>query len=348
MQYGVSPSNPLESLALRLGTVPIPVLDALLPPLKARAILVAGRLGIFEELAGGERTAAALAQQLGLDAEATEMLLRTLVASDYLKQRRDTYRLAAVTRRSLLRSSPLPLWGFVEWCGYLWSTLAGLENLVRQGSSPDFHDRLESGETWVLYQRAMQEVARFQAPRLLRHIPLPAGARRLLDIGGAHGLFAAELARRHPGLRAEVLELPEAVGAARTLAREAGYGDLVVHRAGDLREEDLGSGELDLVLLASVLHHFPAPEASALLRRVEKALRPGGRVAIWEIDVPAAEAPAEIGDLAALFFRLTSGAGAFRTEEGLAWLRDAGFTKVRAKRLRSLPGNVLLLGEKGS
>lgn len=344
MQYGVSPSNLLESLALRLGQVPIPVLDALLPPMKARAILVAVRLGVFEALAEGGLTAAEVAARRGLDPEAVEMLLRTLVAGDYLEQRGELYRLAKVARRSLLRAAPLPLWGFAEWCGHLWGPLAGLERLVRTGAGDDLHGTLADPAAWGLYQRAMLEIARYQAAPLARRIPVPRGARRLLDIGGSHGLFAAELARRHPGLRAEVLERPEAIAAARELAREAGLA--VEHRAGDLRDEDLGSGTLDLVLLANVLHHFRAEENAELLRRVHRALRPGGVVAIWEIDVPAAGSPAAIGDLAALFFRLTSSAEALRAGDSEAWLRAAGFAAVRARRIRSLPGNVLVLGEK--
>lgn len=346
MQYGAVPSNLLERLALRLGKVPIPVLDALLPPMKARSILTAVRLGIFEALADGELKAAEVAGRRGLDPEATELLLRTLAAGEYLEQRGDTYRLTKVVRRSLLRGSPLPLWGFTEWCGQLWGTIAGLEDLVRTGNGADLHGQLQGPAAWALYQRAMLEIARFQAADLARHIPVRKGDRRLLDLGGSHGLFAATVARRHPGLAAEVLEHPDALESARELAREAGIGGEVAHRAGDLRDADLGDGELDLALLANVLHHFGAAENVALLRRIHRALRPGGRVAIWEIEVPVADAPPEIGDLAALFFRLTSGAAAFRAGSGESWLREAGFAAVRAKRLRRLPGNVLLVGEK--
>lgn len=346
MDYGILPGGPLERLALKMGTVPVPVLDALLPLVKARSILVAVELGIFEALRDEPLAAAELARRHGLDAEATGMLLRTLTASDYLEQRGDRYRLTRLARRSLLRGGAEELWGFTAWCGHLWGTIGRLEELLATGRGIDLHGTLERPADWALYQRAMLEIARFQAPVLARKLPLRRGARRLLDIAGGHGLFAAELVRRHPGLAAEVLELPAAVDAARELAREEGIGHLVEHRAGDLHTAELGDGELDLVLLSNILHHFGAEQNIALLRRIHRALAPGGNVAIWEIDVPDPQSPAQIGDLAALFFRLTSTAAAVSGDTCAAWLRQAGFAKVTLRRLVTLPGNVLVCGSK--
>ena len=347
MQYGAHPSNLIESLAFRLGQVPIPVLDALMPLLKTRSILAGVELGIFEALRAGGLTAAAVARQRELDPENVELLLRTLVACEYLQQNGDLYRLTPLARRSLLRGSDNELWGFTSWCGHLWGTIAELEKLVSTGVGVDLHGRLEDPALWASYQRAMLEIARFQAKTLARKIPLPRGARRLLDIAGSHGLFAAELVRRHPGLVAEVIELEKALGAARELAREEGIADLVTHRAGDLRSDEFGEAEIDLVLLANILHHFRAEENIDLLRRVRRALKKGGQVAIWEIDVPASGSKADIGDLGALFFRLTSSAAAWRADDYADWLRQAGFAKVVVKRFFTLPGNVLVLGGEG-
>ena len=346
MRYGAHASNPLESLALALGRVPIPVLDALLPTLKARSILAAVELEIFDVLKDGPLSASEVARRLSLDPEATELLLRTLVAAEYLKQKEDAYRLTRQARGSLLRDAKHSLWAFTQWCGQLWGTIAQLESLVSTGRGVDLHGTLHDPQSWALYQRAMLEIARFQAAGVARHIPLPPGARRLLDIGGSHGLFAAELVRRHPGLEAEVLELESALEAARALAREEGIGALVKHRAGNLLSDSFGDRELTAVLLANVLHHFGPEENRDLLRRVHQALEPGGVVAIWEIDVPAAGAVPDMADLGALFFRLTSTAKAFRAEDYAALLRGLGFASARVKRLATLPGNVLVLAVK--
>jgi 2-polyprenyl-3-methyl-5-hydroxy-6-metoxy-1,4-benzoquinol methylase len=346
VKYGVGASNPLESLALLLGKVPVPVLDALMPLMKARSILTAVELGVFEALREGALDAMEVAQRRNLDAEATELLLRTLVASGYLKQEGDLYELSAGTRRTLLEGAENELWGFTLWNAHQWKTIAGLEHLLQTGEGIDLHGTLDDPELWARYQRAMLEIARFQAKSLARHIPVPQGAKRLLDIAGSHGLFAAEICRRHQGLRGEVLELPSALEAARKLAQEEGIAALVEHREGDLRQGDFGQEEIDVVVLANILHHFQAAENIDLLRRAKAALVRGGSIAIWEIDVPASGSKADIGDLGALFFRLTSNARAWRAEDYAAWLSVAGFREVKVKRILTLPGNVLVRGKR--
>lgn len=346
MKYGAHSSNPLESLAFLFGKVPIPALDALMPLLKARSIHAGVELGVFDALAGGPLAAGELAASRGLDLEAAEMLLRCLVACQYLEQQGERYALAEVARRHLLRGSEKGLWAFTLWSGKLWDTIGRLDEMLVSGRGFDLHDSPATPEDQALYQRAMLEIARLHATRLAEQIELPPGAQRMLDIAGSHGLFAAELVRRNPGLSAEVLDLESAVEHARALAREEGIDGLVKHRAGDLSAAELGEGELDLVFLANILHHFPPAQNLELLRRVHRALLPGGQVAVWDIEPAPAGSKAGIGDLAGLFFRLTSGARTYRPEEYGGWLQEAGFTAVKTRRILSLPGYALVLARK--
>ena len=41
-----------------------------------------------------------------------------------------------------------------------------------------------------------------------KRMPVPDGARDMLDIGGSHGYLSVAVCRRHPELRATVLDLP--------------------------------------------------------------------------------------------------------------------------------------------
>ena len=63
---------------------------------------------------------------------------------------------------------------------------------------------------WERYQRAMRAIAGLGATELARRVSLPTRARAMLDIGGSHGYYAVAFCRRHPRLRATVLERPEA------------------------------------------------------------------------------------------------------------------------------------------
>ena len=59
---------------------------------------------------------------------------------------------------------------------------------------------------------------------IVRLAPLPAGARRLLDIGGGHGRYALAFLHKHPELRATVFDSPRALLAFLDRWHQAGLG----------------------------------------------------------------------------------------------------------------------------
>ncbi|HKE55878.1 MAG TPA: methyltransferase, partial [Pyrinomonadaceae bacterium] len=126
---------------------------------------------------------------------------------------------------------------------------------------------------------------------------------------------------------------------------EVGYSDLVNHREGDLQNDPLE--ESDAALLANILHHFRPTQVTALLGRVRAVLRPGGTVAIWELEAPRTDRRADHGDLMALFFRLSSTSGAYHGKQYANWLAEAGFSAVRVLRPWCSPGRVLVLARAG-
>jgi SAM-dependent methyltransferase len=341
MKIGAIPETLAERLALAAGAVPVPLAETLPTLLLARSLLAAARFGFFEALAGGPLTAAEVAERRGTDPGATRVLLDTQVSLGYARVSGGRYGLTAAARRWLLPDSPESLHDSLLYRYLEWDWIARLDDFVKTGRHLDFHAGMDAGQ-WALYQGGMAALARLGGGELARRVPVPAGARDLLDIGGSHGLFSAALCRRHPGLRAVVLDLPEAVEhAAPILAREA-MGDRVVHRPGDALEADLGSGAWDVVLLSNLAHHFDDAQNRGLARRVAQSLRPGGVFVIQEIiRRESRESPGEGGQIGALFdlyFALTSEAGTWSFAEMASWQRDAGLKPKRAVRLRRSPG----------
>lgn len=345
MKYGLIPSNLIERLALWSGKLPVPMLDALFGPIKTRAIMAGVSLGVFEGLRDRPQSATALAERLQLDPGALELLLRTLVVCEYLVQDGEAFALSDMARRTMLDDAPMGLAGYMRFNYQQWEFIEHLEELVRTGRGVDFHDTMRDPEHWKNYQRGMLEVARFQSTVLAARVPVPANATSLLDLAGSHGLLGAAICRRHPPMRSTVLDLPQAIAHAGPLAEQEGLADLVTHRAGNLLTDDYGHDH-DVVLLANILHHFDAEANATILVRVRDAMRAGGTVAIWEIEAPVPGSPVTSGDGAALYFRLTSTAGAFHGDQYQLWLEGAGFVDVRITRPMTTPGNVLVCGKK--
>jgi hypothetical protein len=341
MQYGVIPTSLAERLALAAGAVPVPLIDLSFGVLKARMIMAGVSLGVFNALAQEPHTPHSLAAMLKVDASCLELLLRCLVHARYLRLHGERYSLAPLARKSMIDGAPRDMSGFTMWHYTQWEFIEHLETLIRTGEGVDFHRTMTDRDAWGHYQKAMLEVARFDAPVLAKHVPVRANARRLLDLAGSHGLMGASIARRHPPLRTTVLDLPPALEHARALAEREGHADIVEHRAGDLTTDDLGTG-WDVVLLSNILHHFTPPDVRRILARAFAALAPEGTVAIWELERPAPGGKPSEGDGVALFFRLTSTAAAYSGEEYASWLREAGFARTKVVRPTLRPGYVLI------
>ena len=341
MKYGLIPTNILERLALWSGKLPVPMMDALFGPMKTRAIMAGVTLGIFEGLRDGPLSADVLASRLTLDAGALDLLLRTLVMCEYLTHQQSRFALSPLARRTMLHDAPMPLVGYMRFNYEQLKFLDHLEALVRTGRGLDFHETMTDPQSWADYQRGMLEAAHFAAPIVAARVPVPRQATSLLDLAGSHGLLGAAICRRHPPLRSTVIDLPQAVVHARRLAETAGIADIVTHRDGNLLTSDLGRDH-DVVLLSNILHHFRPETNQAILARVRDALRRDGVVAIWELEAPRRDSPVTSGDGAALYFRLTSTAGAYHGDEYAGWLREAGFERITVVRPALAPGNVLV------
>jgi hypothetical protein len=248
----------------------------------------------------------------------------------------------------LLRGSSLECRGFLRFNYTQWRLVEHLDHLLQTGVGLDLHRTMQGSQDWENYQRAMLEIARCHAPILARQVPVRRGARLLVDVAGSHGLLGAAICRRHAPLRSRVLELPVALDPARRLAQEERIDDVVEHVPGDLRTDELGSGA-DVILLANIVHHLSPAENLDLLRRAHRTLRPGGTLAIWDIESRAEGARAELGrDAIALFFRLTSTSRCFSEGDLRKWLEAAGFTRVRSSRSPLAPLHLLVHGRRST
>ena len=333
MKLGAIPENLAERLAIALDLVPRPLAETLPTLLLARSLMVSARFGLPQALAEGALAAEEVASRCRTDPRATRILLDTLASLEYVQLSEGRYELTAGGRKWLLSLHDSLLYRYLEW-----DWISRLDDFVRTGETLDIHGEMNP-EQWALYQRGMADVARLGIPEQARRIPVPAGSRDLLDLGGSHGLLSAALCREHPGLRAVVLDLPEALEHAAPILDREGMGERVVHRPGNALTDDLGVEAWDVVLLSNLAHHFDDATNRELARRIARALRPGGVYAIVEIF--RRESPTESGQIGALFglyFALTSQSGTWSFEEMAAWQRDAGLRPRKPVRLRKSPG----------
>jgi SAM-dependent methyltransferase len=346
MKLTVTGENLIERLLIAFGVVPVTLVDTHMSFMRARAIMVGVKLGIFEALASGAMTAADVTSRCGTSLAGTEKLMNALVGCGYLRFARGGYELSPVARKWATSDSPHTLRDKVLFEFIEWTLVENFEDFVRTGQPLDIHSRA-SEEEWGLYQRGMRALSGLVAPEIVRRTPMPGGASAMLDIGGSHGYISVAMCRRYANLRAEILDLPAAVAHAAPILAKERMGNRVVHRAGDALTDDFGTNQWDLVFVSQLLHHFNETTNREFARRAARALKPGGVFVILELTRPSS--PQDVGQVGALldlYFALTSQSGTWSVEEMSDWQREAGLASQKPIRLRTMPGAVEIVAVK--
>jgi len=334
----------LERIGLALGRVglsppalPLPFYDGYLGPLAARAVMAATRLGVIAALAEQPSDAGGLARRLGLDEERLEVLLAALTSLGYIRRRRDGR--WAPTRMARRWLGPDGVDAMVGHLAYeAWDRLSALEEVLAGAEPTGWHEAGPEDRLWVGYQRGMAQLEAMTAKDLAAAIPVELPS-TLLDVGGGPGLHAAEMCRRHPGLQATVVDLEGA-------ARHATPREGVRFVAANFFEADLGS-DFDVATVHSVLHNFPPDRCRLLLERVREALRPGGLLAVQELERgPVGRAAPLPSSLGSLLFLTAMGSRTYTAPELSAMARDAGFVAEHVLRPVRLPGSLILLARR--
>jgi len=126
---------------------------------------------------------------------------------------------------------------------------------------------------------AMHAIARPLAPRMVAAVQ-PAGAKHLLDLGGASGTYTLAFLEAVPGLQATLFDLPEVIPLARERFATAGCLDRVGLVSGNYLTDPLPGGHDLAWLVRRDPFQTDRKRNLALYRRVFDSLLPGGRIVI--------------------------------------------------------------------
>ena len=345
MRLSLNGGNPAEWLALQAGVVPVAAAEAWGGVALSGILVTAVRTGVVDRLARQPSTAGELAAGLGLDPLPTGLLLECLRSAGHLVVRGGRYRLSRRSRRWLDPKAPLSVTRFVAATADYWDWWSRLDEVTRHGRPVGHHDAPPDHPYWRRYIGGQLELARLSADEVARKLPMPPGARTLLDIAGGHGWYSARLADRYPNLTATVLDLPGSAAVGRDIIAAAGYAERVRFREGDATAVDLGDG-YDAVLCFNLIHHLTNERITALFRDVYLALAPGGVFAVLDVFANSRRRATAQANALGLFVYLSSGSRSHTEDELRGWFRAAGFSAPRKTRILRLPGQALYTARK--
>jgi SAM-dependent methyltransferase len=347
VRLGIIGESLIERIIARTNIAPAPLVETQIAFSMARSIMAGVKLGIYDAIGREAKSAAEVAAACKTDCEATTKLMNTLVGCRYLWHREGRYGLTPKASKWLLMDSPNSIADKLLMQYDEWDTVAKYEDYVATGQPLDVHASLTDEGTWDRYQRGMRALASISAEEVATRLLVPTGAGTMLDIGGSHGFYSVCVCRRHPGLRAVILDLPQAVARAAPILAREGMGDRVSHRAGNALSDELGDAAWDVVFMSQLVHHFTDQQNRDLMRRIAQALKPGGVCILLEVLRPSLpEGTGGIGAVLDLYFAATSHSGTWPLETMQAWQRDAGLAVEKPVPLRTLPGSAMVVGRR--
>lgn len=305
----------------------------------SRVILSAVELDVFTAV--GQRAGSQeVAEKLGLDPRASEMLLNALAALGLLEKKNSLFFNTALSTRYLMDNSTDDSRASLMHSVHLWDRWSTLTDCIRKGSSVMYREPSQRPEDWTeSFIAAMHKNATFTAPQVARIIGLE-GVKKVLDVGGGSGAYSIAFARANKDLRSEVFDLDNVVPIARRHIEEANMSDRLHTRTGDFRKDEFGLG-FDLILFSAICHMNSPEENLNLMWKAFGALTPGGRIVIQDFIL----GPDKTWPLTAALFSLnmlvgTRSGSSYSEEEYTEWLKTAGFRDIKLKRL---PGPTALM-----
>jgi SAM-dependent methyltransferase len=322
------------------------IFDTLFAYQRSAALTSAIELEVFTAIDEGSRTASAIANRCGASERGTRILCDYLSTIGILNKSSDAYQLTPEAAAFLSRLSPAYLGTTARFLmrPELRRNFDGLTEAVRCGGVPPSGDNTVSAENpiWVEFARSMMPMMVPAAHGIADLVAAPgAGSITVLDLAAGHGLFGITVAQRNPRAHIVTVDWEPVLAVAEEHAQSAGVHDRYRTIAGDAFEVDFG-GDYDVALVTNFLHHFDQSTCTDFLRKVHRALKPGGRVVVLEfVPNPDRVSPPIPARFSLTMLAGTPGGDAFTFDELRRQLEGAGFHNVSVHGLPT-PQTILL------
>ncbi|GAA2273914.1 methyltransferase [Kitasatospora cystarginea] len=316
----------------------------------AKLLLAANELSVFADLhQHGPSTEAELAGRLGLNRRGTRELLHGLVLLELLELRDGRYANSATASATLVPGGADYVGGFLRRADHMlypaWQNLAQAlasgEPQAAGAGQEAFRAMLDDPRQRDQYLQMMDSANGLIAGHLADAFEWNSH-QHVADIGGCRGNLVAQLAIRHPHLRATVFDLPELASSCADHAAELGVTERVRFHAGDFFTDLLPRA--DVLILGHVLHNWSVEQREFLVRKAYEAVNPGGALLIY--DAMLSDEPTDLARiLISLNMLLVTEEGSeYTVGEGSQWLAAAGCADIRAQPLGH--SDTLLVGRK--
>lgn len=260
-----------------------------------QAIFVAAELGVADLLANGPKHPDNLAESTGVRADMLYRVLRALASIGIFAEDADGRFMLTPLAETLRGDSGQRAYARLHG-QELYQTWGKLLDAVRSGKSgfghafgmPAFEYFSKHPERGVVFDKAMTGHHGPEADPMLDAYDF-SSFEELVDVGGGNGSLLTSILKRHTHMRGVLFDLPRVVERAVPAIKSTGVGERCRTVGGDFLNSVPGGA--DVYLLRHVVHDWSDEDAATMLRHCRDAMKPGGRILVVEIVVPAGNDP---------------------------------------------------------
>lgn len=302
--------------------------------LLTQALYVVARLGVADLLSGGPRPVSELAAETGTHERSLYRVLRSLAGAGVFRETGAKVFGLTPLAEPLRSDAPGSMrngmifmgeqWHFNVWSNMMHSVRTGRPAWGHTHGAEVFDYFAANPVQAEIFNGAMTDMSVVTAPAVVEAYDF-SGLGTLADIAGGHGYLLSQILKANPELSGVLFDVPPVIEGARALLEREGVEGRVERVAGDFFAS---VPRADAYILKHIIHDWDDERAAVILRNINAAMPPEGRVLIVETVVPEGNAPhySKILDLE----MLTSPGGIERTEEEYAaLLADAGLRLAR-------------------
>lgn len=300
------------------------------PPLIIEAAI---QHGVFDALHSSPKTAAQLARTAHVSERGLTAILNALVGIQLLARKDNRYALTPESAAFLV-STKTPYYGefFRHTTEQLIPKWLQLRNVVRTGKpAMSVNNEKEGAKFFAEFVESLFPLSFPAASALGEHLEISRASApvNVLDIAAGSGVWGIALARQSPHVNITAVDWPLVLKTTQRMANRHGVGKRLARIPGDLLKVNYGNGH-HIATLGHILHSEGAERSRQLLKKVFKALSPGGKIAIMEFVVNNDRTGPPMGLLFAVNMLVNTKAGnTFSFNEISGWLREAGFRNPR-------------------
>jgi len=251
-------------------------------------ITVAARLGIADHLADGPKSAEELASATATQPDRLYRVMRALAnmgVFEALPERRFALTPLGATLRTdhpeTMRAFAMFFGGDIyrAWGDLQYSVTTGKPAFEHVFGAPLFDYISAHPAASEIFNQAMLSASRRQIVAMAAAYDFT-GVRRIVDVGGGHGMLLSTILQAHPTMRGVLFDLPHVVASAGPTLTAAGVADRCETIGGDFFSDAPPAG--DILTLSHILHDWDDEHSAQILRSCARALEPGNKLLVIE------------------------------------------------------------------